>query len=228
MTTRFMGLLKGVGGLCEAAAGTMGGIATSWTGVGAVAGGVALFHGSDVAVSGFNQMISGRETSSFTSKGLQAIGVSYKYAENIDAGVSIALTGGAYRLGTIGGVNLSTPFQNVTTQLNKIAKKAIQINGRGSGAAYGNKVHATFSKLANNLSVDGYTIRTEVSYLNGKIVPYGTKGSARIDAALYDSHGQLVHAYDLKTGGASLSTNQIRHIQTQTRSKINVTKITGQ
>lgn len=76
--------------------------------------------------------------------------------------------------------------------------------------------------------VDGYTIRTEVSYLNGKIVPYGTKGSARIDAALYDSHGQLVHAYDLKTGGASLSTNQIRHIQTQTRSKINVTKITGQ
>lgn len=54
--------------------------------------------------------------------------------------------------------------------------KAIQINGRGSGAAYGNKVHATFSKLANNLSVDGYTIRTEVSYLNGKIVPMEQRG----------------------------------------------------
>ena len=29
------------------------------------------------------------------------------------------------------------------------------------------------------MTVEGYTVRAEVSYLNGKIVPYGTKGSAR-------------------------------------------------
>lgn len=40
-------------------------------------------------------MITGRETSSFTSQGLQTTGMSKGTAETVDAGVSMLLTGGA-------------------------------------------------------------------------------------------------------------------------------------
>lgn len=75
------------------------------------------------------------------------------------------------------------------------------------------------------MTVEGFTVRTEVSYLNGKIVPYGTKGSARLDAAVYDKTGNLVHVFDIKTGKATLSPAQIQKIQTQTRTKVSVTAI---
>lgn len=59
--------------------------------------------------------------------------------------------------------------------------------GAGKGPVYGTKVHSAFGKIANGMKIGKYTIRTEVSYLNGNIVKYGTKGSARIDAGLYNS-----------------------------------------
>jgi len=52
-------------------------------------------HGIDVAISGARQLISGEETSSFTSQGLQAAGVSKSNAELIDAGISIVGSAGA-------------------------------------------------------------------------------------------------------------------------------------
>ena len=84
-------------------------------------------------------------------------------------------------------------------------------------SVYGTKVHAAFSKLAAGLKIGGYEIRTEVLYLNGRIVKYGTKGSARIDAGLYNSKGELVQVFDLKTGGARLTSKQVQHIQAQIR-----------
>ncbi|MEV4482529.1 SpvB/TcaC N-terminal domain-containing protein [Micromonospora coxensis] len=92
---RVLGGVKLVGGVAEAAAGVALGAATSWTGVGAVAGGAVAVHGVDVAISGARQLFSGEETSSFTSSGLQAAGVSKSNAELIDAGISIVGSAGA-------------------------------------------------------------------------------------------------------------------------------------
>jgi RHS repeat-associated protein len=92
---RVMGGVKLVGGVAEAAAGVALGAATSWTGIGAVAGGAVAVHGVDVAISGARQLFSGEETSSFTSQGLQAAGVSKQNAELIDAGISIVGSAGA-------------------------------------------------------------------------------------------------------------------------------------
>lgn len=95
MTTRMFGAMKAAGGITEATVGATAGVATSWTGVGAVLGGAALVHGCDVAASGISQMISGEETSSLTSQGIQAVGVSQETAETIDGGISIGLSFGA-------------------------------------------------------------------------------------------------------------------------------------
>ncbi|MER6591182.1 SpvB/TcaC N-terminal domain-containing protein [Micromonospora purpureochromogenes] len=92
---RVLGGVKLVGGVAEAAAGVALGAATSWTGVGAVAGGAVAVHGVDVAISGARQLFSGEESSSFTSSGLQAAGVSKSNAELIDAGISIVGSAGA-------------------------------------------------------------------------------------------------------------------------------------
>ena len=56
---RIEGAIKAAGGITEAVVGATAGVATSWTGVGAVLGGAALVHGCDVAASGISQMISG-------------------------------------------------------------------------------------------------------------------------------------------------------------------------
>lgn len=97
MTTRTEGFLKGIGGLCEGAAGAAIGIGTGWTGVGAVGGGLVLAHGCDAASSGFMQMITGTQTSSFTSQGLQKIGLSPESAELVDASIGlVSVGGGAY------------------------------------------------------------------------------------------------------------------------------------
>ena len=95
MPTRLYGAMKAAGGIAEATVGATAGVATSWTGVGAVLGGAALVHGCDVATSGISQMISGEETSSLTSQAMQATGVSPETAEMIDGGISIGLTGSA-------------------------------------------------------------------------------------------------------------------------------------
>lgn len=63
--------------------------------------------------------------------------------------------------------------------------------------------------------------------INGEEVARGTKGSARIDAGLYNSKGQLVAVFDLKTGGANLTAKQVAHIQKQTGTNVDVIEIRG-
>jgi hypothetical protein len=84
-------------------AGAVGGVATSWTGVGAVVGGLAVAHGADNVAAGFSQLFSGTETKTFTeqgiSKGLEAAGVSQETASSVagyaDSGLGLLLTGGS-------------------------------------------------------------------------------------------------------------------------------------
>jgi RHS repeat-associated protein len=76
------GVARFVGGSLEAGIGVGFGVATGWTGLGAVAGAAIALHGVDVAVSGL------RETDSFTSQGLQAAGLSQNVANAVDTGIS--------------------------------------------------------------------------------------------------------------------------------------------
>ncbi len=87
------GSLRTVGGVAEAGAGVAFGTASSWTGVGAVAGGAVAMHGIDQAVAGIRTISSGQHQSSFTSMGIQRTGISQPYADLIDSGISIAGTG---------------------------------------------------------------------------------------------------------------------------------------
>jgi hypothetical protein len=82
--------------------------------------------------------------------------------------------------------------------------------GPGRGPVYGTKVHTEF---ANQLKALGRTdITTEVSYLNGVEVPYGTAGSVHLDAVV-GSPSAPTAIYDLKTGSAALSPSRIAQIR---------------
>lgn len=111
---RVVGGLKLVGGVLEAAAGASGGAATSWTGVGAVAGAVVFVHGADVASTGLRQIISGEDESSLTSQAIQAAGVSKPTADLIDNGISVAGS-----LGTAALANAAETAPTVTTTVTR-------------------------------------------------------------------------------------------------------------
>ena len=144
-----------------------------------------------------------------------------------DATVGAIFGAGGKLVGAGLGDLSSSISKRATSKLTKLASQAIAEVGPGRGPSYGTRVHATFSKLVAGLKVGGYEIRTEVSYLNGRIVPFGTKGSARIDAGLYNSKGELVQVFGLKTGGAKLTSKQVQHIQAQVRKDVPVIEIRG-
>jgi RHS repeat-associated protein len=84
-----LGGVRVVGGIFEAAAGITLGAATSWTGIGAVAGGLVAIHGADQIQAGIQQLWTGNQASSLTSQGLQAAGLSPNAANLTDAGLSV-------------------------------------------------------------------------------------------------------------------------------------------
>jgi hypothetical protein len=51
-----------------------------------------------------------------------------------------------------------------------------------------------------------------VSYLNGRVVAYGTRGAVRLDVVEGDPLAPSA-VYDLKTGGAALTPARIAEIQ---------------
>ncbi|HZM78664.1 MAG TPA: SpvB/TcaC N-terminal domain-containing protein [Candidatus Limnocylindrales bacterium] len=104
-STRAWGAVKLVGGVLEAGVGIAAGAATSWTGVGAVVGGAVAVHGFDVAWAGARQLVSGKESHSFTSQTMQRMGVSKEKAEFIDNAISFVGTLGAS--GAIRGASLA-------------------------------------------------------------------------------------------------------------------------
>ncbi|MFJ7215540.1 SpvB/TcaC N-terminal domain-containing protein [Amycolatopsis sp. NPDC098790] len=90
---RVVGGLKLVGGFAESATGAAFGAATSWTGVGAVAGAVVFVHGADTAATGLRQLYSGEDESSLTSQAIQATtGLSKETVDRGEAVVSLGTT----------------------------------------------------------------------------------------------------------------------------------------
>lgn len=99
-------------------------------------------------------------------------------------------------------------------ELADAATRAGSTVGAGRGALYGTRVHSAFRAEVNALQLSN--IRTEVSYMNGLQVPYGTAGSVRLDAVEFDVNGKILQIFDLKTGGATLTPQRIQQIQQQT------------
>jgi RHS repeat-associated protein len=95
------GGVKAIAGAIETFAGVVlvtGGVATSQVGIGfaGIAGGtVVAGHGVDTFQAGMRQMWNGKPTDTFTSRGLQAVGMSRRAANLTDAGIGIFGTFGA-------------------------------------------------------------------------------------------------------------------------------------
>ena len=95
---------------------------------------------------------------------------------------------------------------NVTAQLQTCVNTAnTQVSGTGPVA--GTYKHTAFATEVNNLG--NSSLKTEVSYLNGEQVPYGTKGSIRFDVLQVNAEGIPVAAWDFKTGAAILTEARI-------------------
>ncbi|ONI90753.1 sugar-binding protein [Saccharothrix sp. ALI-22-I] len=211
---RVVGVVKVVGGGAEAAGGVIFGTVTSPTVVGGVVGAAVATHGADVAWSGVRQVWTGDETSTYTSQAIQAAGVSRENAELIDAGISIIASGGTALLSrsstraaaAIGAAQAAAP----NTVLQGFATASARTVGQGQGAVYGTRVHAEFARMIRALGRSD--LHAEVSYLNGRVVPYGTRGSVRMDAVV-GTQAAPTAIFDLKTGSAALTPSRIAQIR---------------
>ena len=118
----------------------------------------------------------------------------------------------------IGGAN------NLTTQLQACANTANnQVSG--TGAVAGTYKHSVFAAEVNKLG--NSSIRTEVSYLNGQEVAYGTKGSIRFDVLQFNSEGMPIAAWDFKTGAATLTQSRITQMLERSGLNIPINMIKG-
>ncbi len=99
---------------------------------------------------------------------------------------------------------------STSDRLTVLAGKAQATVGHGSRAVYGTRVHSAFGSEIN--AVGRSDLSSEVSYLNGRVVPYATRGSVRLDV-VEGSLNSPTAIYDLKTGSASLSPDRIAQIR---------------
>jgi RHS repeat-associated protein len=138
----------------------------------------------------------------------------FKPSPTVETVVDLALVlAAAVATGKLGGAEVVTAAATTTSTKNALvsaAKSAVSQMGPGKGPAYGSKVHSVFRREVDALGLSG--VKTEVSYLNGVPVPWGTPGSVRLDAVQYGTAGDLLAVFDLKTGGAVLSPSRANSI----------------
>jgi hypothetical protein len=90
------------------------------------------------------------------------------------------------------------------------ARRALAKMGPGKGPVYGTKAHTVFEEEVKALGRND--LSTEVSYLNGKEVARGTKGSVRLDVVEGPKDNPTA-VYDFKTGGAELTPQRVQEIR---------------
>jgi RHS repeat-associated protein len=96
------------------------------------------------------------------------------------------------------------------SQLTAAAAGALAEMGPGRGPVYGTRAHAVFRRMVDALN--NAALSTEVSYQNGQVVKYGTKGSVRVDV-VEGSPVSPTAIYDFKTGRAKLTPRRIEQIR---------------
>ena len=104
-------------------------------------------------------------------------------------------------------------LQNAADEANKSIEP-------GKGHVRGTNVHTAFKNIVDELRSDGVDVTPEVSYKDGKVVPYGTKGSVRADAVVGDVNSPSA-VYDLKTGDAKMSTTEVQNYKNNVPSSVN-------
>jgi len=166
---RIQGGLVALGGGFETSAGVALGVSTSWTGVGAVAGGVVALHGADQFQAGIRQLITGEETDSLTSTGLQKFGMSRDNSNIIDMGIS--LVGGGVA-GTTGGTRLfnmlSKNFASPAQLSKHFLKHAAEWGGKMTELNYLNKARSLLaSKVGGNIL--GFTSKEGTIFRYNKV-----------------------------------------------------------
>ena len=86
----------------------------------------------------------------------------------------------------------------------------INANTPGNGPVVGTNKHTQFKAKVDALG--NTNLATEKTYLNGRVVSYGTKGGVRVDVIETLPDG-IINVYDLKTGSATLTPDRITQIQ---------------
>ena len=169
-------------------------------GAAGLTGGASLFvtagvsAGANVVGGAINNSIQGKANTVQSAAVDAAIGAT--------AGVGGKLIGQAVEKAQVTRTltNLAGEAQaNVTAATGKVAGQ------RGFGTA----AHTEFKSLVDAKQLKN--VATEASYINGRPVPYGTAGSSRADAVLFNSNGSVRQVFDLKTGRAVLSNTQFNN-----------------
>jgi len=104
----------------------------------------------------------------------------------------------------------SSEIDRIRQTLSGAATHAQQSVGNGNGHAYGSRVHTAFAQEVKALGRSD--LFTEVSYHDSGLTRFGAPGSIRIDV-VYGSRENPIAVFDLKTGGATLSSSRILQIQ---------------
>jgi RHS repeat-associated protein len=160
---------------------------------------------------------------------LQASG--YRFGNQIYSDLEYGNETGDYSqfsqdMGTVAGIAggpvvvEAAPARTLADDLAAAATRAQNTVGPGSGAAYGTRVHMAFRNEVRALGTPD--VQAEVSFLNGRVVDYGTPGSVRLDAVEFGANGQVLNVFDLKTGSATLTPQRILQIQQQVGSPVPV------
>ncbi|WP_428269623.1 hypothetical protein [Haliangium sp.] len=101
-------------------------------------------------------------------------------------------------------------FASTVDLLTAAAARARKAVGPGRGHMHGTRVHTAFKAEVDALGKSN--LRTEVSYLYGKPVRYGKKGSVRLDVVEGPIDAPTA-VFDLKTGSARLTPTRIKQIR---------------
>jgi hypothetical protein len=104
-----------------------------------------------------------------------------------------------------------TAVPDVASDVAAAATRANATVGSGRGPVHGSRVHTAFRQEI--LALGRSDVFSEISYLNGRVVPYGTPGSVRLDAVVDPNLTAPVAVYDLKTGSAHLTQARINQIR---------------
>ena len=172
--------------------------------VGVVAAGVTAYrsHKYTGEIDWFNAFVAGVYwfSMAFTC-GMSAYGVYLSYCDykGVTPVTEVHFNGNDY---------IEPPQISLEDQLQACADKA-NASVTGKGHVVGTYKHSVFAQEVDNLG--NPNLKTEVSFSNGRLVEYGTKGSVRCDAVLFDGI-KPIHVWDFKTGNATLSTARIQRI----------------
>jgi len=114
------------------------------------------------------------------------------------------------RAGLTGESRAAGGLASTADDLTSAAARARATVGPGRGPVYGTRAHSAFRAEVEALGRGN--LSTEVSYLNGRVVPYGTRGSVRLDVVEGPLNAPTA-IFDFKTGSATLSPARINQIR---------------